>query len=347
MSRVKEMLRFPFRYARYALNSSRPIWATFALTENCNARCEYCQYWRKKHPELTTEQVNKVIRGLKDIGILNIVFSGGECLLRSDLPEAVSFSKSLGLQATLVSNGLIDDKELFLDLMQRGLDGLAFSLDGSNAETHEAFRRGCSFDKVISSVEKAVRIRDENSFKTRIATTTVVHRGNMGDLKNIYTLRKSLGADKNYFQPVWPIFGEDKFMERFGFEGMEAAELEGLAEELSAIPDGNLKGYYDLLPDMYLNFSAVSDKYRCYAGRAFVFVDSAGILYPCSPLVKEPIGSLLDEDIKKILSSPEMKKRFQRYEGFSCGGCTMTCYMEKNIVLSDLQNPIALIRRLR
>ncbi len=337
----------PIRYIHYLANRVRPLWSTFALTENCNAACDYCQYWRRRHPDLSTREVFNVLRGLRRLGVRSVVFSGGECLLRSDLLDIVSFARELGLDASLVTNGSIRGRTLFYELMRRGTTGLTFSLDGATAPVHEMFRKGCSFDDVVKSIRLAVAIRDQYKFPTRIATTTVVNRTNLSDLRTIHVLRKSLGADKNYFQPVWPIFEEEEFDARFGFSGMTAEALENVARELGAIPDANLKSYVELIPRFYGDFGHIADRLQCFAGRAFVHVDAAGALLPCSPLVKEPMGSLLTDDARTIASAPSLKKRLKEYKKFRCGGCTMACYMEKNIVLSGLRNPVGVLKRLR
>lgn len=347
INKIKKISKIPLRFIDYQLNRVRPLWCTFALTENCNARCDYCQYWRKKHSEMSTETVLKIIKRLKELGIGSIVYSGGECLLRSDMTEVIDYTVKLGIEANLVSNGLISSEKLFHKLIYSGLSGMAFSLDGSTAAIHEAFRKGCSFETLIDSIKKAVEVRDSGNFNTVISTTTVVNKTNIDDLNNIYHLRKSLGADKNYFQPVWPVFGEEQFHQKFGFSHMDMEELERIGRELSKIPDGNMSEYYLLFPYLYKNFNHIAGRYRCFAARAFVYVDSSGNLYPCSPLShKEPIASLKDDSYINLNNS-DIDKRIKEYKKFECGGCTMACYMEKNIVLSGTVNPLSLLKRVK
>lgn len=347
MRKLSNLVTLPFRYIEYIFNQIHPLWCTFAITENCNARCEYCQYWRKRHSELSIEDVFKIIRQLKTLGVVSVVFSGGECMLRPDLPEVIAYTTSLGLEASVVSNGLISSEDLFREMMSHGLSGLTFSLDGSEASIHETFRKGCTFDNVVQSIKMALEIRKSERFTTKISTTTVVNKTNIDDLQNIYRLRKSMGADKNYFQPVWPIFNEKRFHKRFGFSEMSFKDLQKVAAELMHIPKGNLKKYYRLFPYMYRDFGWISKRYQCYAGRAFIYVDSSGNLFPCSPLSnRQPMGSLLKDNIKTITSKQRVKDKLMDYKQFKCGGCTLACYMEKNIVLSGLHNPLSAWKRI-
>lgn len=337
----------PYRYMEYFFNKIHPLWSTFAITENCNAQCEYCQYWRKKHIDLPTDSIFQIIDQLKRLGILSVVFSGGECLLRDDLVEIVLYSNRKGLITSVVTNGIINDENLFVNLMKAGLQTLVFSLDGSEATIHEKFRKGCKFENTVDAIKKAVAIRNRNRFKTKIATNTVINNTNIPDLKNIYRLRSSLGADNNYFQPVWPIGGKKTHSERYDITHLEFDQLLTVTNELKQIPQGNLFSYYDLIPFLYQNIETIFEKLRCYAGRAFVHVDSNGILFPCSPLDKEPMGSLLEDEIGKIRSNRILKKRIEAYKRFNCGGCSMACYLEKNILLSKLQSPIQLLKRIK
>lgn len=345
MKKFFPLILLPIRFIEYLFYKVHPLWCTFAITEKCNAQCDYCQYWRTKHPELSTKDVLDALCQLKKLGIISVVFSGGECLLRPDLTEVVAHTTDLGMQATVVTNGLIGDESLFYDLMSRGLKGLVFSLDGSKPSIHEKFRKGCPFEKVIQSIQTALEVRRKYKRSTHISTTTVVNKTNVHDLQGIYQLRRSLGADKNYFQPIWPMVEEEYFYKRFGFSEMPAQDLENIAKELIRIPNGNLKKYYELFPHLYNGFLLISKKYQCFAGRAFVHVNSEGFLFPCSLLMDQPIGSLLQGNILTSLSGPEFRNKLVNYKQFKCGGCTMNCYMEKNIFLSSLNNPLGLWKR--
>ncbi len=347
MPKLSNFITLPLRFIEYQFYKVHPLWCTFSITENCNAKCKYCQYWRTKHADLPTESVFKIIRQLKNLGIIKIVYSGGECMMREDLVEIVAYTKKLGIQPSVVSNGLIYNESLFRDLMSHGLQSFSFSLDGSKASIHEAFRKGCPFDQVVHSIQKAVEIKKTNNFATKISTTTVVNKTNISDLENIYHMRKSLGVDRNFFQPIWPIFGEKESFLRFGISDMSYESLRKLAERLMHIPEGNTKTYYKLIPDLYKDFTSITRRYQCFGGRAFVYVDSSGNLFPCSPLSdRQPLGSLLKKDIKDITSKSKLKNRLIEYKHFNCGGCTMTCYMEKNALLSSVYYPIDMwIRR--
>ena len=68
----------------------KPAWANIRVTENCNSRCITCYAWKNNSQnELTTEETKNALHQLWDIGVRNLIFIGGEPLLRSDLGDLI------------------------------------------------------------------------------------------------------------------------------------------------------------------------------------------------------------------------------------------------------------------
>ena len=81
-----------------------PPRADLALTYNCNNNCYFCYTGGPRQvPELTTREWKRAINKLWDSGIPQIVFTGGEPTLRSDLAELVEHSQEF--VTGLVTNG--------------------------------------------------------------------------------------------------------------------------------------------------------------------------------------------------------------------------------------------------
>ena len=335
-----QFLSLPLRYLQYKRFHVAPIWVTFDLTWNCNCRCDYCNYWRENHIDLPTKQVKKIVENIKKMGVMYLGLSGGEPLLRKDIIEIVGFGKELGMYVGLNTNGTIGKEDVYSGLMAKGIDTICFSIDGARASTHERYRKHCSFQKVIHSIQTAVGIRNKGQFRTKISTNTVVHRGNVDELEEISQLRSKLGIDRNNFQPVWIRDIDDEFRSKVGFDARDKELLEKVRGTLERLPDGNLKGYNDLLPDYYTNYKKVRE-IECFAGRAFAYIDPHGILYPCSILL-EPLGSLSEGNYKLTLRSSKTKEILRKAAAQKCRGCSMVCYMERNIMLNNVFNPLML-----
>lgn len=88
------------------------------LTERCNNNCIHCCInlppndgaARKK--ELSTEDVKKILREAASLGCLQVRFTGGEPLLRSDFQELYVFARKLGLKVLVFTNATLITPEL-------------------------------------------------------------------------------------------------------------------------------------------------------------------------------------------------------------------------------------------
>lgn len=345
----KSILRIsslPLKYLKNRLFISSPIQASFAVTLRCTCHCDYCDWWKFKQKDLSSAEAKRVIHQIARLGVIHIGLSGGEPMLRSDLPELIEYAKSLGMLVSVSTNGIISNKSIYREIMKSGLDTLTFSIDGANAQTHEAFRKKCPFDRVISSLSLAVKLCRREGYSTRINTTTTVNRVNAMELADIYEMCQGLGADHCNFQPIWPVNKDEDFFKKFGFTTAagDADLLNSAREALAEMSNSNLRRYRRMLPDFYLNYENVR-KIECYAGRAFIYVDARGVVYPCVPLTK-PFGSLLDGDSGTLLKTLEAKKLVKRASRQDCVGCSLNCHMERNVMMDSLKRPRELMELL-
>jgi MoaA/NifB/PqqE/SkfB family radical SAM enzyme len=87
------------------------------LTKRCNNHCLYCYMAegpcaqdcdRDRSSEMSTREVTDTIAKLCDEApVQSIALSGGEPLLREDLPEILSFIRSKGIAAVVITNGTL------------------------------------------------------------------------------------------------------------------------------------------------------------------------------------------------------------------------------------------------
>lgn len=337
---LPKLLRsFPLAYLRYRRWQSQPLQAIFQVTHNCPAQCEYCSAWAVGMPNLQTAEVFTILDKLERVGTVLLAITGGEPLMRKDMPDIIQHATEQGMLVSVITNGLIGSEALFTTLMANGLAVLSFSLDGAHAETHEEFRRGTSFAKVLERIKLAVRIRDQHGFPTRINTSTVVHRNSVAELEEIARLTETLGVDHGSYQPVWPTTGDPEFTQKLGFGKEDRDVLLQARDKILQIPNANLKEYVQRLPNFYLDYEKVREEIECFAGRAYVFVDYKGDLYPCT-VWDRPFGSLLHEDPHDLLHGAHAKQIFvEAAEQRACGGCSLTCHQERNIMLNKFFHP--------
>ena len=130
------------------------------------------------HPdELTNGEARALLEQLAAASVPLVVLTGGDPAKRSDLVELVGFGKRLGLEMGLTPSATpLVTYDLLRSLKAAGLGRLAISVDGSEAELHDAFRGVAgSFDTSLRILQDAASL----GIPTQINTTV---RAGVGDL---------------------------------------------------------------------------------------------------------------------------------------------------------------------
>lgn len=155
-----------------------PLHASWITTNRCNLHCLYCDHPEITGAELDTGEALALIDALAEAGTIRLSLTGGEPLLRQDLPEIVRRAVSRGMIVGLNTNGmLLTDRPEALPAVHR----VTMSLDGP-PEIHDAIRGEGAFARLTRSVEIIRRRGIPLSF------TTVVHRENAAVLSRVFDL---------------------------------------------------------------------------------------------------------------------------------------------------------------
>ena len=128
---------------RKMLGRNLPHFIFIAPTYRCQCRCVHCFaniLGRDDHDTLDTRQLKSVIDQAKRLGVIGIIFSGGEPLLREDLAELVQHARKAGLLTRVDTNGLLLDRERISKLKKAGVTQFAVSIDDPDPETHDRLR---------------------------------------------------------------------------------------------------------------------------------------------------------------------------------------------------------------
>lgn len=155
----------------------KPLYACFELTSRCNLNCEFC-YSSKNIPELNIKDIKKVIRKIKNFGVKQIVFSGGEPLLRKEIKEILRFSKESGLATCLSTNGILLTKQKIKEL-QNYVDWVGLSLDGVDQETDSLMRGPNHFSRAIEVLNNL------NNTNIKVKINTMVGKPNIGRIEKM------------------------------------------------------------------------------------------------------------------------------------------------------------------
>ena len=114
-------------------------YVTFEISTKCNMDCEFCfSEWREQNNELDLEKATEIIFLLKEYGVETINFTGGEPLLRKDLPDILRYSKELGITNILSTNGIVLEQRI--EEICGCVDFIGLPLDSSDREVHNSIR---------------------------------------------------------------------------------------------------------------------------------------------------------------------------------------------------------------
>lgn len=134
-----------------------------SVTDRCNIRCFYCMpadevEFLPKAELLTFEELERVARIAAGLGIERIRLTGGEPLVRRDLPllvrrlAAIPGIRDLGL----TTNGILLEEQA-LPLRDAGLKRLNISLDALDPEVFRKVTRRDGYDRVLAGIAAARR----------------------------------------------------------------------------------------------------------------------------------------------------------------------------------------------
>ena len=147
---------------------SRPIRdLRISVTDRCNFRCTYCMpkevfnsdyEFLRRDDLLSFEEITRISQIFAQLGVKKIRLTGGEPLLRNNLPVLVKQLSSIEdiEDISLTTNGVLLTKDFAKQLKDSGLQRITISLDALDNETFKAISDVTfNVDKVIESIDNS------------------------------------------------------------------------------------------------------------------------------------------------------------------------------------------------
>jgi cyclic pyranopterin phosphate synthase len=170
-------------------NSSRPLLnLRISITQRCNNRCAYChregevQRANRSVELMSVDEIVRIAKVAVSLGIARIKLTGGEPLMRQDLPEIVEGIAALpGLRdLSLTTNGLLLGGGMAKKLRDYGLRRVNISLPSLNPETYHRLTGGKLEDALVG-----VKAAIEAGFCPVKLNTVVLKDVNVGDVPDL------------------------------------------------------------------------------------------------------------------------------------------------------------------
>jgi len=273
------------------METPRPYALICELTYRCPLQCPYCSNpvdFARHTGELRTEEWERILIEAAALGVVQVHFSGGEPLLRTDLPQMIRRARSLGLYSNLSTGGTLLTEPLARALREAGLDSFQVSIQDADGNNSDRIAGGKpSFEKK----KHAARLAKDAGFA--LTLNAVLHRQNLAHIEAIIALAESLGAERLELANVqyngWALKNREALLPTRGQVERAAAVAELARQRL----EGKMELLY-VLPDYFEQFP----KPCLYGwGRVFLTVTADGTTLPCQ--TAREISGLTFENARK------------------------------------------------
>ncbi|HEV8063375.1 MAG TPA: GTP 3',8-cyclase MoaA [Acidimicrobiales bacterium] len=131
-----------------------------SVTDRCNLRCVYCMpeeglAFRPPNELLTFDEISRLARIAKDLGITALRITGGEPLVRRGLPSLVAQLASVGFEDLAMTTNGTELARLAPELASAGLRRVNVSCDSLRPERFAAIRRRGRLTVVLKAMDAA------------------------------------------------------------------------------------------------------------------------------------------------------------------------------------------------
>ena len=180
----RESSRLPSHLLQFS-RDKKPV-VVWNMTRRCNLRCVHCYAFAQdehyRGDELSTDEGKALIDDLASFGSPVVLFSGGEPLLREDLPDLIDYAVKKGLRAVISTNGTLITPEKARIFARCSLSYIGVSLDGLR-EVNDTFRG------VPGAFAKAIEgIRNAREAGIKVGLRFTISKRNVDEIPKIFDL---------------------------------------------------------------------------------------------------------------------------------------------------------------
>ncbi len=173
-------------------NSPLPLWVMLELSYRCPLQCPYCSNpmdFATIKNELTTEDWIRVMRQARELGAVQLGFSGGEPLVRPDLEILIKTAHDLGFYTNLITSTVGMDENRLLAIKEAGIDSIQVSFQSSDKAQNDFIAGTDAFDHKVEMIKRI------KALGISITFNMVLHRLNIDALSDHLDFAIALGVD--------------------------------------------------------------------------------------------------------------------------------------------------------
>lgn len=273
-----------------------PLSAYLAVTHECPCRCDHCSVAGREAAALTGEQLLDVIAQIKALGTCTLGLTGGEPMLREELPQLIA-AAGPEMATVVFTTGFGLDEGAADALARANVTCVTVGIESTRATDHDAVRGAPGS---FGQARRAVRLCQDAGIYTAISTVATPKRLASGEIDRMVKLAWEWNVHE--FRILSPVAtgaaaGREDFM-------LTDEQLDDLRD---------LHTYYNRRygPPAVACFAYLeSDEvFGCGGGYHHLFIDAAGNVCPCD-LTPASFGNVTDRPLAEIWA--EMAEHFCR-----------------------------------
>ena len=320
-----------------------PFEINIDIINKCNYNCLFCQSGISHNRDplqklMNSEEIIHLIKEFADLGGMNIFLTGGEPILRKDLPLFIRKGNMYNLGMSTSSNGINLTNSLIKELYESGLRRIQISVHGPQ-EIHEKITK--SKKGTYNIVKK--RIVKLVNYNIKVEIASVGLNENITSLPILLEDLAPLGI--NTFRVL-------RFMPLYHLELIRNRPKKQLIHKIfpklhKIARKNNIDIFFNACPGVITK--KIKDQYHhispfihfCKAGKTQMDILPDGSVFPCASFRYHPeflIGNVTKQSITELWNNPIIKK-FKKitpddYIG-ACGRCNekWSCYSCRAIAL--------------
>lgn len=310
-----------FRLIGEVLNHGGPGYLQFAITNVCNARCDFCgfavdKFDAKQRRSVTLREAQDVI----DIAVRNhigyLLFVGGEPLVHKDLRAMMRYAAARGIHPMICTNGSLWTEKNMQELATDGLTSVIMSIDAHDVARHEKNR---GLPDVCRKIKRANEVFHSLGIQT---TASITASKLIEDYGKLPAFLEELGFRSCTFSyPLTSLSSSYLSFSDSGLVNFTKDELIGLFDKIKAMKRES--GYpvvnpEESLSEMQRHLRGETEKFGCLGGHKYFYLDWHLNLYRCH-FWETPMCNVYEWNDSKLIRD-------------GCTRCMIDCYRDPSVL---------------
>ncbi len=311
----------PFKLLGEVLRHGGPGYLQFAITNLCNARCDFCNFAVDRlEPKLRHSVTLGEARDVINICLRNhigyLLFVGGEPLAHKDLGAMTRYAAQRGVRPMICTNGSLWTDQNMRELARDGLSSVIMSVDAHDVARHEKNR---GLPEVCRKIRQANEIFGQLGVQT---TASVTASRLIEDYDKLPGFLAALGFQSCTFSyPLSRLASSYLSFSDSTWSITTTGELIQVFEKIKRMKRRSpftVVNPRESLSDMQRHLQGEPEKFGCLGGHKYFYLDWNLNLYRCH-FWEKPMCSIYEFDESKVIRD-------------GCTRCMINCYRDPSVL---------------